>query len=252
MAMVCNFYHPQKNPALMVLTMPFLPLGDWNKNVAVRDAVYEHPAIRDELAKWNAVPYVSSYLPQYEFMGKGKPPMELADWKGLRVRAGGGLGNAMEVLGATRMTTTATEVYTAVQRGTMDAVSFPMTYSHVAYKIHEVTDWYTANLSPGTSDCPAVFNKTAYDALPAQYRKLLQDIRPQVVDAQIQAYIDIDKKNYQMLDAKLKKVVYTDEQLAAFRKAAGKPVIDKWVAENQDKFDAQGLVDLIMKTAAES
>lgn len=252
MAMFCNFYHPQKNPALMVLTMPFLPLGDWQKNVAVRDAVYEHPAVVAELAKWNAQPYVSTYLPQYEFMGKGEPPMELDDWKGLRVRAGGGVGKAMEVLGATRMTTTATEVYTAVQRGTMDAASFPMTYSHVAYKVHEVTDWYTANLSPGTSDCPVVFNKAAYDKLPPQYQKLLTDIRPAVVDAQIQAYIDIDKKNYPMLESTMKKVVYSDEQLAAFREAAGKPVIDEWIAENQNKFDAQGLVDMIMKTAAGS
>jgi TRAP-type mannitol/chloroaromatic compound transport system substrate-binding protein len=252
MAHFCNFYHPQKNPALMVLTMPFLPLGDWQKNVAVRDAVYAHPAIVDEMAKWNAQPYVSSYLPQYEFMGKGKPPMELADWKGLRVRAGGGIGEAMDVLGATRMTTTATEVYTAVQRGTMDAASFPMTYSHVAYKIHEVTDWYTANLSPGTSDCPVVFNRTAYEKLPAQYKKLLADIRPAVVEAQIQAYVDIDKKNYPMLEAKLKKVVYSDAQIAAFREAAGKPVIDKWIKENQDKFDARGLVDLIMLTAGAS
>lgn len=250
MAMFCNFYHPQKNPALMVLTMPFLPLGDWKKNVAVRDAVYRHPAVTGELAKWNAIPYVSTYLPQYEFMGKGNPPMKLEDWKGMRVRAGGGVGKAMEVLGATRMTTTATEVYTSVQRGTMDAASFPMTYSHVAYKVHEVTDWYTANLSPGTSDCPVVFNKAAHDALPAQYRKLLQDIRPAIVDAQVQAYIDIDKKNYPILEAKLKKVVYSEEQIAAFRKAAGEPVIDLWIKENQTNFDAKGLVEMIMKTAA--
>ena len=157
---------------------------------------------------------------------------------------------SMEVIGATRMTTTATEVYTGMQRGTMDAASFPMTYSHVAYKIHEVSDWYTSNLSPGTSDCPAVFNMTAYDALPGQYKKLLDDIRSEVVDTQVQAYIDIDKKNYPILDAKLKKVVYSDAQLDAFRKAAGKPVIDAWIKENQDKFDAQGLVDMIMKTAA--
>lgn len=250
MAMFCNFYHPQKNPALMVLTMPFLPLSDWNKNVAVRDAVYKHPAVIGELAKWNAVPYVSTYLPQYEFMGKGKPPMELADWKGMRVRAGGGVGKAMEVLGATRMTTTATEVYTSVQRGTMDAASFPMTYSHVAYKIHEVTDWYTANLSPGTSDCPVVLNKSALEDLPAQYKKLLDDLRPDVVKMQVQAYIDIDKKNIPILEAMLEKVIYSDAQITAFREAAGKPVIDAWIKENQGTFDAQGIVDMIMKTAA--
>lgn len=250
MAMFCNFYHPKKNPALMVLTMPFLPMSDWDKNIAVRDAVYKHPDVVKQLAKWNTMIYVSSYLPQYEFMGKGAPPLKLSDWKGKRVRAGGGVGKAMEVLGASRMTTTATEVYTALQRGTVDAVSFPMTYAHVAYKVHEVADWYTSNLSPGTSDCPVGINIKAYNALPDQYKKLLKDIRPAVVTAQVKAYLDIDKKNIPMLEKKLKKIVYTPEQIAAMQKAAGKPVIDKWIKENQAKFDAQGLVDLIMKTAA--
>jgi hypothetical protein len=32
---------------------------------------------------------------------------------------------------------------------------------------------------------------------------------------------------------------------------AGKPVWDQWVAENKDKFDAQGLIDLALTTAKE-
>jgi len=46
----------------------------------------------------------------------------------------------------------------------------------------------------------------------------------------------------------LKKVTYTDEQLASFRAAAGKPVIDEWIKENQGKFDAKGLVELVYST----
>ena len=83
----------------------------------------------------------------------------------------------MKVIGATPTSSTATEVYTGVQQGTMDAASFPFTYSHVAYKIHEVTDWFTSNLSPGTSDCPVVFSINAYNKLPAQYKKLLADVK---------------------------------------------------------------------------
>ena len=251
-AMFCNFYHPQKNPALMVLTMPFLPMATWDDNRKIRDAVYGHEAVKKELAQWNAMAYTSSYLPQYEFLGKGEPPMKLEDWKGKTVRAGGGLGKAMKVLGATPTSSTATEVYTGVQQGTMDAASFPFTYSHVAYKIHEVTDWYTSNLSPGTSDCPVVFSINAHKALPDQYKKLLEDVKDEVVKAQIQAYIDIDKVNLPMLEGKLKKVVYTEEQLNAFRGAAGKPVIDAWIEENKDKFDAKGLVELIYSTVGKS
>ena len=251
-AMFCNFYHPQKNPALMVLTMPFLPMGGWEDNRKIRDAVYDHPAVKKELAQWNAMAYMSSYLPQYEFLGKGEPPMKLEDWKGKTVRAGGGLGRAMKVLGATPTSSTATEVYTGVQQGTMDAASFPFTYSHVAYKIHEVTDWFTANLSPGTSDCPLVFSINAHNGLPDQYKKLLADVKAEVVAAQIQAYIDIDKTNLPMLKQKLKEVVYSDEQLAAFRKAAGQPVIEEWIKENEGKFDARGLVELIYTTVGKT
>ena len=247
-AMTCNFYHPQKNPGLMVLTMPFLPMSSWDDNRNIRDAIYAHPDIVKEHAQWNTMLYMSSYLPQYEFLGKGEPPMKLDDWKGKTVRAGGGLGKAMKVMGATPTSSTATEVYTGVQQGTMDAASFPFTYSHVAYKIHEVTDWFTANLSPGTSDCPLIFSKTAFDALPDQYKKLLMDVKDEAAKAQIQAYIDIDKVNLPMLEEKLKKVTYTEEQLAAFRKAAGKPVIDEWITENQGNFDARGLVELIYTT----
>ena len=246
-AMFCNFYHPKKNPALMSLTMPFLPMSDWDNNRKIRDAVYAHPAVKTELARWNAMAYVSSYLPQYEFLGKGKPPATLADWKGLTVRAGGGVGRAMKVLGATPTSSTATEVYTGVQQGTMDAASFPFTYSHVAYKIHEVSEWFTANLSPGTSDCPLAFSIKAYEALPAQYRKLLDDVKEEVIAAQIQAYISIDKKNLPMLKQKLKEVRYSEAELARFRAAAGKPVIEAWIKENQGKFDARGVIQTIFK-----
>lgn len=245
----CNFYHPGKNPAHMVFTLPFLPLGDWDVSVAVRDRLYQHPALIKDMDQWNAMIYASTLLPQYEFLGKGEPPQILADWKGKRVRAGGGIGDAMERLGAIKTTTAATEVYTSMQRGTMDAASFPYTYSHVSYKIHEVSNWFTTNMSPGTSDCPIVFNKTSYEKLPAQYKKLLRDLRSTVYKVQVQAYIDIDAKNLPMLEKTLKPVRYSDAQLAEFRRIAGKPVWDKWVADNKSKFDGQELIDLVFKTA---
>ena len=241
-AMFCNFYHPGKNPANMVFTMPFLDLGDFRVSRDVRNALYEHPAMVKEMDQWNAMLYASTLLPQYEFMGKGKAPKTPADFKGLRVRAGGGVGQAMEKLGATRTTVPATDVYTSMERGTLDAASFPFTYAHAAYKLPEISNWFTGNLSPGTSDCPVVINKTSYGKLPAQYQKLLMDIKPQVDEAQIQAYIDIDKKNVPAFKAKLEEVRYSAADLAEFRKIGGQPVWDEWVATNQDKFDAKGVL----------
>lgn len=243
MAMFCNFYHPGKNPALMVMTMPFLPVADFDDALRVRRGLYEHPILVEEMAQWNAMYYDTSNLPQYEFLGRGDPPKNLEDWQGLRVRAGGGIGLAMEKLGAVRQSMPATEVYTAVDRGTIDAASFPYTYSHASYKIDEVADWFTANMSPGTSDCPIVMNKRAYEALPEQYQDLLWDLREEVADTHREAYAEADAKNLPRFREEMTEIVYDEETLAEFREQAGQPVWDEWVKENKDDFDAQAVLD---------
>jgi TRAP-type mannitol/chloroaromatic compound transport system substrate-binding protein len=116
-AVICNFYHPGKNPVWMVFSLPFLPLGDPDVDRYVGSKMFEHPAIIADMEKWNAVPYVSGLLPQYEVLGKGKPPENLEDWAGMRVSAGGGLGSAMEKLGAVKQTLPAGETSTAFQCG---------------------------------------------------------------------------------------------------------------------------------------
>lgn len=246
-AMVCNFYHPQKNPALMVLTMPFLPMATPEQGKLARDAVYTHPAVIEEFARWNAMLYTSTYLPQYEFMGRGTPPATMEDWRGMTVRAGGGMGDAMLILGATPTSLTATEVYTGVQQGTMDAAAFPFTYSHVAYRIHEVSDWFTNGMAPGTADCPIVISKTAYDQLSPEYQLLLDEIKPEVNETQLQAYQDVDVVNLPVLREALVEVTYTKEMQEEMRNVVGRQVIDAWIEENQDEFDARGLVELLFE-----
>ena len=251
-AAICNFYHPGKNPAWMVFSLPFLPLGDPAVDKYVRTKMFEHPAIVADMDKWNAIPYASGLLPQYEILGKGNPPMNLEDWSGMRVRAGGGLGSAMETLGAVKQTLPAGETSTAFQRGALDAAAFPYTYAHVSFKISEEADWFTSNLAPGTSECGWLFNKTAYSALPEQYKDLLAKYRDLVMDEEQAAYAAADAKNLPAFEASMTKITYTDEQLARFQEVAGKPVWDAWIEANKDKFDAQGVFDAIFEYAAEA
>lgn len=251
-AAICNFYHPGKNPAWMVFSLPFLPLGDPQVDKYVRTKMMEHPAIVADMAQWNAVPYISGLLPQYEILGNGDAPTSLEAWEGKRVRAGGGLGTAMEKLGAVKTTLPAGETSTAMQRGALDAAAFPYTYAHVAFKINEESTWFTANLAPGTSECGWVFNKTAYDALPDQYKKLLADNKDLALDTQLAAYAAADEKNLPMFKENLTEIVYSDDELAKFKEVAGQPVWDEWVAANKDKFDAQNVLDSIFKFAEEA
>lgn len=251
-AAFCNFYHPGKNPSFMVFSLPFLPLGDPQVDKYVRTKMMEHPILVEDMAKWNAIPYVSGLLPQYEILGKGKPPKTLEDWEGVRVRAGGGLGEAMTKLGAVKTTLPAGETLTALQRGAIDAAAFPFTYAHVAFKINEESTWYTGNLTPGTSECGWLFNKTAFEALPKQYQDFLMDNRDLVLDTTLAAYAAQDEKNLPMFEKSMEKITYSEEELMKFREIAGKPVWDEWIAANKDKFDSQAVFDAIWEYADEA
>jgi TRAP-type C4-dicarboxylate transport system substrate-binding protein len=250
MTTICSSYHPDKHPAYTGLDLPFLPLPDFDTQWAVHDAYHAHPYIQKELARWNAMPYSSNLLPQYEFIGKGKAPNTLADFKGMRVRAIGGIGDAMRNIGAVPTSVPATEVYTSIERGTVEAASFPSTYAHAAYKIHEVGSWFTTNLSPGTQACPTLINRNAWAQLPAQYQKLFEEARPQVKQALVKAYGAADEKNLPLFKRRLTFVTYTPGELAKFHQLGAKPVWDAWVAEMSAKgVPARELLDLIFASA---
>lgn len=251
-AFFCNFYHPGKNPAFMVFSLPFIPLGDWDVSAHVRNELFKHPALQADMEQWNAIPYASTLLPQYEFLGIGEPPRELSDWEGLRVRAGGGIGDAMEVLGASKQTVPASEVYTLMQRGAVDAVSLPYTYAQASYKIHEIADWFTANMSPGTSECPMVINKTAFEELPPQYQELVMGLKDEVTQTMIEQYEEADAKNLPMFKERMTEIVYDDATLEEFREVGGEPVWNDWIEANQNDFDAQGVFDRMWELIEEA
>ena len=251
-AMFCNFYSPGKNPAFMVYSMPFVPLGDFRVSAYVRNKLMEHPALVADMDKWNAIAYASTLLPQYEFLGTGEPPKTLADWNGMKVRAGGGVGQAFEILGATRQTVPAAETYTLMQRGGVDAVSFPFSYAHAAYKINELATWYTGNLQPGSSECPLVFNKTAFNKLPQQYQDLLMSLKDEVTEATVEKYLAADAKNLPEFESKMTKVMYDDATLAEFKKVAGQPVYDKFIEDYKDQTDAQAVLDRLFELVEEA
>lgn len=248
MAHFCAYFHPAKTPSFMVFSLPFLPLGDPAVHVAVADAFMDHPAARKDLARWNAVPYASAVLPQYEFLGRGAPPRHLEDWDGMAVRAGGGIGDAMARLGASLQTVPPTEVFTLLEQGTVDAVSLPHTYAHASYRIHEVADWYTANLNPGTAECTLAINSEAMQALPAAYRGLLYELKPAYYEAQLAAYAAADAKNLPVFDERLIRIEYDEASRQAFRKRAAQPVWEDWIAANPE-IPARDLLDFVLRRA---
>lgn len=250
-ATFCSSYHPGKNPALTALDLPFLPLPTLDAIRAVQEAYVAHPAVVKELEQWGTRILMALPLPQYEFMGVGTPPKTLTDWRGKRVRALGGIGDAMRTLGAVPTTVPAPEVYTSLERGVVDAASFPFTYAHGAYKLHEVSKWYTVNMALGSVMCPLGVTVPAWDKLPDQYKRLLEEAKEDAYQTLKVAYAKADERWFaEWKQRGLTEIRYTDADREAFQRQGGQPVWDAWVKEMEGKrIPGRELLDLIMTEA---
>jgi len=252
-ALVCQSYHPGKLPAANVLDLPFLPITNFDVQYDVSNKIFSHPVVKKDFAKWKAIIFAINVLPQYEYMGRGKPPAKLADFKGMRLRALGGMGRSAKMIGAVPTTMTASETYTALQRGTVDAIGFPFTYTFSAYKLDEIAEWVTINMKLGTVNCPIVANKDSWDRLPQQYKDLLNSLKRDAVEYQSAAYQKKDIENLKKWPSMMKFITIPENEMAEFRKAGGKPIWDAWVRDNSKAVpEAQELLDLVLKTAAEA
>jgi TRAP-type C4-dicarboxylate transport system substrate-binding protein len=251
MAQFCASYHADKNPTLTVLELPFLGVSDLETEVKVSKALYEHPAVQKDLARWNAKLLMPSPMPQYNFAGKGEAPTSVADFEGMRVRALGGLGKLMEAAGAVPTSVTASETYQAIDSGTVQAAGFAP-HAHMAFKVVEVANWWTKNLNPGTVHCPVVVNTDAYAALPDDFREALDSSVQPALDHYLATYAKVYDKWWPELESRgIQQIEYSDDELAAFAEKAG-PIHAAWIEEQTaNGLPAQELLDLVKKTIAE-
>ncbi|MCK7610620.1 C4-dicarboxylate TRAP transporter substrate-binding protein [Roseibium sediminicola] len=251
MAQFCASYHADKNPTLTVLELPFLGVSDLETEVKVSKALYAHPAVQEDLGRWNAKLLMPSPMPQYNFAGKGDVPQSIADFDGMRVRALGGLGTLMEAVGAVPTSVTASETYQAIDSGTVRAAGFAP-HAHLSFKVVEVADWWTKNLNPGTVHCPVVVNVDAYNALPDEFKTALDESVDPALAHYLETYDKVYEKWWPELEERgITQVEFSDEELAAFAEKAG-PIQAAWVEEQSaNGLPAQELLDLVKKTIAE-
>ncbi|MEM7215045.1 MAG: C4-dicarboxylate TRAP transporter substrate-binding protein [Pseudomonadota bacterium] len=249
MAQFCAGYHRDKNPTITVLELPFLGVSNLEEEVKVSHAVYDHPAVQKDLARWNAKLLMTSPMPQYNIVGTGDPRTKLADFEGMRVRATGGLGKAFSAVGGVPTSVTATEAYQAMESGVVDTVAFAQ-HAHLAFRTIDIAEWWTANLNPGTVNCPVVVNTDAYGALSDDHRAALDSS----VDEAIGHYLDnyaklIEKWEGILAEKNVKKVNIDDSEIAAFKAKAADPIREQWIKDMEAQgLPGQELYNLVQKT----
>jgi TRAP-type C4-dicarboxylate transport system substrate-binding protein len=247
MAQFCAGYHRDKNPTITVLELPFLGVSSLEEEAKISMALYKHPAVVKDLARWNATLLMPSPLPQYNIIGVGDAPKNVNDFANIRIRATGGIGQALASINAVPTSVTATEVRTALDSGVISAVAFAP-HAHMSFGTTSSAKWWTSNLNPGTVNCPVVVNTDALADLSESNRAALLGS----VDESIAQYISnyenkTMSKWYPLLDEKkIQKVTFSDEELAQFKEIAAAPIREQWIKDMSAKnIPAQELYDFV-------
>lgn len=247
MAQFCAGYHRDKNPTITVMELPFLGVSSLAEETKIARAVYKHPAVVKDLARWNATLLMPSPMPQYNIAGVGDAPRTLADFEGMRVRATGGVGKAMKAVGGVPTSMTASEVYNALESGVVSGVAFAP-HAHMAFRTVDIATWWTTNLNPGTVNCPVVANTDALAELSDAHRDALMSSIDGALDHYIANYEGktMDAWGPKLKEKGIESITFSDAELANFKSTVAGPARDEWIASMTEKgLPAQELYDLV-------
>lgn len=249
---ILSAYYPGKLPATSGLDLPFLALDNSYQHAKVTDAYMNLEDVKAEFNRSNASYFMALVVPEFEVVGKGTPPNGLDDWKGRRLRLLGAHGDAMKSLGAVPRPIPGANTYGAMDRGELDGISMPHV-AFMAYKLYEVSDWYTSNLRLGSVNAVMAFNSDAVAELPDQYKALLEEYKEIGYDHQIAALSKVTAAGPATYkEAGLTEVKLSDDEFAELVDVAGRPVWDAWIAKMDDRgVDGAALFQAIKDLSAE-
>lgn len=248
MAQFCAGYHVDKTPALTVLELPLLGISTLEQEMAVSRAVFDHPAVVENMARWKAMLLMPSPTPPYAIVGVGDAPGGPADFTGKRVRAVGGQADTFAALGAVPTQITSSEAFEAMEAGIVDMVSLAP-HAHLSFRTLELADWILEDFDIGTVACPIAVSTDAFEELSPEHRGALLGS----IDDAMQHYVDNYTRMMERWDVILDtndvvRVSLPEAELQAYRELAT-PLTAKWIERmTARQLPAQDLVDLVDRT----
>lgn len=229
---VCVGYYPNKMPLLSVMELPFLAPRKTADRAKLDNAILNHPEIVKELKeRWNIFPMMATVLPAYEFMGN-KKIASTADMKGVKMRISGLNAKALQAFGAVPANVPAPETYTALERGTIDSIGFPYSYTFGAYKLYEVAKYLTEGMAMSGFMCFQAVNYDTWNKMPSDIKAKLPELRAASDKALLEAYEAADKKWIPEFKKRLEVSQFPMEERKKL--AAGSNAIwEEWVADQE-------------------
>lgn len=217
-ALIGALYHAETLPMNSVVGLPGFYGSAVAGTKALQEMLVEGP-LRDEILASGVTPVFGFVLPPYQVLAK-VPLGAVADWDALDVRTSGSTqAMTARALGAVGISIPGPEVYTAVERGRLDAVLFPLA-SVPGYKLNEVVSDISTNGSFGGYSFVMVVRTDLFDSLSddvqAKLISLGSETSTHIAQAQDASVVTLIKE---WSDQGINTYSFSDDELAALRDA---------------------------------
>jgi TRAP-type C4-dicarboxylate transport system substrate-binding protein len=233
-ATIMPAYYPGKLPLGTVASVPGVWEDSYEAGMAYHDLYKEMAPLQKELAKYNSRFLSPVIISQYHISSVARVAA-LADLKGVKIRAAGHQATLMKALGAVPVGMTAPEIYTALERGTIDAVCFSPAAITV-YGLHTVLKYYWAVPTGGQGIFLAI-NQDVWNRLPADIQKIMEEVALEHPKANQRIYqIEGNMASLEKMKAAGVEIIQASPEVKMQVTKVAKDVIgDKWVEEQEAK-----------------
>ena len=198
----------------------WLPYG-WNNTDELFDIMFNHGYLDllKQAYEKHDVYYVAPMCVGTQGLITKFPIEKLEDLKGKKIRAAGMSGYTVNAFGAAPVNLSPAEIYTALQRGTVDGTTYPW-YTVKDYKFFEVADHISTPgfFKPGV--CDLIFNKKVWSKLTPKQQEAVSFAGLQMFYHSKQLNDESDKKALAFCKANnVANITLSDEELQRFKDA---------------------------------
>lgn len=262
MSMVWSGYWAGKNPVFALAgSRPGDPINTFSENF------YREEQLHDVLAAAYEGLGVKSlgafdYGPA-EILNSVVPVNSLEDFKGKKVRSGGIGATFYNELGASAVTLTGTEIYQALQLGTVDMAEYNDWLVNMEMGFHEVTEYVIEPVlhTGAVADKELLVNPAAWDGLDDDLKSIVLACRDRARYLSSMAYGIADKNaRQQWLDQGVEIIELPEEDVREAREIAAQVIVDfskkspeaeAYVKAYAETLKELGYTDLAAKLGAE-
>ncbi len=179
-AFVGVVYNTDKLPLTSVAELPGLHVNSVTASAAFEKYITED-LLEKEYLPLGVRPIWGTVTPPYQLMlAKGEGIAHVADLEGKKLRVAGATGELIaKSLGAVPVKVPASDLYLALQRGTVDGAIYN-TPSLFGYKIEEVLSAVSDNASLGSVAFAMLVNEDVWQGLSKEDRTLIQKVASDV------------------------------------------------------------------------